>query len=359
MEAFSKIKIIRLTTFLDFGGIEKRLINISTYKDQNEWLFCALNHGRNAEAAIQNNGCRFICFNYSYRIPSIVTLYNLFLFLRKEKPDVIHTSGSEANFHGILAAKLAGVPIIVGEEVGIPWQSKLAKRIFSVIYSLANFVVGNSIEVIDYLKTHNKVPAKKLKKIPNPVVFPELPQISKKEDGLFNLISVSRLEKVKNIDSVLRVMSRLVDLNLPVHYTILGDGNEMHHLKQMVKELNIEKDVTFLGFQNNPYPYLLQADLYLLTSFTEGFSNSLAEAMYCGIPSITTRVGAAEEIIDNGKNGWIVNVDDDDDLFAIINHIIKIDTIERKLIAQNGAATVVKNFSLQNHIDQLMAIYKN
>ncbi|MEO5777862.1 MAG: glycosyltransferase [Flavobacterium sp.] len=358
MEALSKIKIIRLTTFLDFGGIEKRLINISTHQDQNKWLFCALNHGGNAEAVIQNNGKRVICFNYSYRIPSIITLYKLVRFFKKEKPDVVHTSGSEANFHGILAAKLAGVPIIIGEEVGIPNQSKTARIIFSKIYLLTDYIVGNSIEVIEYLRNHNNVSAKKLKQIPNPVIFPELPKSIKTEDGFFNLISVSRLEKVKNIDSILRVVARLIELNLPVHYTILGDGSKMNHLKKMTKELNIESAVTFLGFQDNPYPYLLKADLYLLTSFTEGFSNSLAEAMYCGIPSLTTRVGAAQEMIEDDKNGWIVNVNDDDDLFNKINYIIKIGNHKRMEIAEKGKETVVKNFSLQNHVNLLMTMYK-
>lgn len=358
MEAFSEIKIIRVTTFLNFGGIEKRLINISTHNDQNEWLFCALNHGGNAEIAIQKNGKRVICFNYSYRIPSFITLYKLIKFFKKEKPHVVHTSGSEANFHGVLAAKLAGVPIIVGEEVGIPNQSKVAKIIFSVIYLLADYVVGNSIEVIEYLKNHNNVSAKKLKKIPNPVIFPELPKIIKNESGLFNLISVSRLEKVKNIDSLLRVVARLIELNLPVHYTILGDGSEMNHLKKLTKDLNIENAVTFLGFHDNPYHYLLKADLYLLTSFSEGFSNSLAEAMYCGIPSLTTRVGAAQEIIDDEKNGWIVNVDDDDDLFAKISHVIKIGNQKRLAIGEKGKKTVVEHFSLQNHMNMLMTMYK-
>ena len=352
------MKIIRLTTFLDFGGIEKRLINISTHKDQNEWLFCALNHGGNAEGAIQNNGKRVVCFNYSYRIPSFATLYKLIRFFKREMPDVIHTSGSEANFHGILAAKIAGVPVIIGEEVGIPGQGKIAKKIFSIIYSLADYVVGNSFEVMEYLNNQNNVSPKKLKKIPNPVIFPHLPEIIKKDDGLFRLISVSRLEKIKNIDSVLRVVARLIELNLPVHYTILGDGGEMSHLKKMVKELSIENAVTFLGFQSDPYPYLLASDLYLLTSFTEGFSNSLAEAMYCAVPSLTTRVGAAEEIIENDKNGWIVNVDDDEDLFSKIYYIIKLESHKRLEIAEKGKATVVDNFSLQNHIDLLMTIYK-
>lgn len=351
------MKIIRLTTFLDFGGIEKRLINISTYDDKNEWLFCAISHGGNAKEVIQKNGKRVFCFQLPFKIPSFLTIFKLLQFLKKEKPQVVHTSGAEANFHGVIAAKLARVPVIIAEEIGIPDQSSIAKKIFKMIYTMADYVVGNSMQVLNYLKNENDVAQTKLKQIPNPVIFPILPEVHKKEDGKFHIISVSRLEKVKNIDSTLRVIARLNQLNVPIHYTIVGDGNEMSHLKNMTKELHIEDAVTFLGFQENPYKFLLSSDLYLLTSFSEGFSNSLAEAMYCEIPSLTTRVGAAEEIIVDDKNGWIINVDDDDDLFAKINHVMKIGNQKRLEIANKGKETVMKNYSLQNHINLLTTLY--
>lgn len=353
------MKIIRLTTFLDFGGIEKRLINISSHQDKNDWLFCAIHHGGNAELAIQNNGKRVICFNYSYKIPSFITLYKLIQFFKKEQPQVVHTSGAEANFHGILAARIAGVPLIIGEEVGIPKQSKFAKIIFLLIYKIADYVVGNSNEVLSYLKIHNKITDSKLIKIPNPVVFPHLPNVKKTEDDLFRIISVSRLEKVKNIDSVLRVIAKLRKQNWDVQYTILGDGKELNHLKNLTKVLNIEQYVIFLGFQNNPYSYLLTSDLYLLASFTEGFSNSLAEAMYCELPCLTSKVGAAEELIKNNENGWIVNVNDDEDLFQTIEGILKMEKTKRIAIGKKAKTTIIENYSLQNHIDLLMAVYKS
>jgi len=352
------MKIIRLTTALDFGGIEKRLINISTHKDNNEWLFCALGQGGNAEIAIRNNEKRVVCFDYNYKIPSLHTIYKLVQFFKLEKPQVVHTSGAEANFHGILAAKLAGVKIIVGEEVGIPNQSTVAKYIFSLLYKLANFVVGNSNEVLSYLKLKNKVAETKLIKIPNPVIFPSLPEVKKTDDGLIRLISVSRLEKVKNIDSILRVVAKLRNQNWALHYSILGEGKEMNHLKNLTKELNIEQYVTFLGFQNDPYSYLLYSDLYLLTSFTEGFSNSLAEAMYCELPSLTTKVGAADEMITSNENGWIVSVNDDEDLLQTIQSIIKMDKEKRIAIGKKAKTTIIENYSLENHIDLLMAVYK-
>ena len=125
------MKIIRLSTFLDFGGIESKMVNLSTYKDvENDWVFVAINKGGVAAKKIAENGKRVVCLNLGYRIPDLITVFKLFLFLRKEKPDVLHTSGAEANFFGFLAGKMAGTKNIVTEEIGIPHHSQKAKKIF-------------------------------------------------------------------------------------------------------------------------------------------------------------------------------------------------------------------------------------
>jgi len=174
------MKIVRLTTFLDFGGIETRLSTIAHVKDDNEWIFCAINKGGSAESKIRNQNKRVYVFNLPYKIPSIITIYRLRVFFKKEKPDVVHTSGAEANFHGVLAARLAHIPVIIAEEVGIPSQNKITKVIFGLVYRFSDYVVGNSDKVIDYLKNKNNVSFKKLVKIYNPLLFPSLDNPTKK-----------------------------------------------------------------------------------------------------------------------------------------------------------------------------------
>ena len=350
------MKIIRLSTFLDFGGVEKRLTNIAHVQDENQWIFCAINKGGTAEKEIEKLGKRVVVFNLGYKIPNIITIVKLFKFFVRERPNVVHTSGAEANFHGIIAAKLAFVPVVIAEEVGIPKQSGIAKKIYSLIYYFSDVVVGNSKQVIDYLNVENNVSSKRLKLIPNPVIFPNLPSVIKNESN-FNIISVSRLEPVKNIESMLRVVAKVRDLNYPVIYSIVGDGINSTNLKALSRELKLEDNVKFLGFQDNPYTFLLTSDLYVLTSFTEGFSNSLTEAMYCAVPSLTTRVGVAEELIVDNENGWIVNVNDDDALCNSIINIIEIGNQKRQQIGERGKHTVMENYYLQNHIDLLMTIY--
>jgi glycosyltransferase involved in cell wall biosynthesis len=352
------MKIIRLCTFLDYGGVEKRLINISHIEDSNEWIFCSLNKGGFAQKVITEKGKRVVCLGSGYKIPNLFTIFKLIYFFRKEKPDVVHTSGAEANFHGILAARFAFVPMIIAEEIGIPSQKRIAKYIFKYIYRLSNFVIGNSKLVIKYLIDENQINPKKTRLIPNPLIFNELPKSIIKNKDKFSLVSVSRVEPVKNIEAIINVIYKLKK-KYAIEYLIIGDGSQIKYLKNLTSRLNLEANIIFLGFIEDPIEYLMQSDLFVLNSFSEGFSNSLIEAMYCGIPVISTRVGAAEDIIDDGKNGWLIAPDSESELFRTIKGIFELSSEKRNKVGLNGRNKVVQEYSLKRHTEQLIDIYSS
>jgi len=170
----------------------------------------------------------------------------------------------------------------------------------------------------------------------------------------FKLVSVSRLDPIKNIEDVLLVVKKLVDEGYSISYSIVGDGKHRDVLERIVEQLHIK--VSFEGYQNNPYPFLLNGDLFVLNSFSEGFSNSLIEAMFSGTPSLSTKVGAADEIIEDGINGWLINPADKEELYTKIKHIIALSEKKRREIGCRGKE-VAQNYSLEKHIQQLMVLY--
>ncbi|MDG4949887.1 hypothetical protein NLM59_03030 [Weeksellaceae bacterium KMM 9724] len=91
-------------------------------------------------------------------IYSFTTFHKVLKVIKKEKPVLVHTSGAEANFHGIIAAKIAGVKVIIGEEIGIPQHGSQAKFIYSTIYKFANYIVGNSQQVLDVVHEQDNLP---------------------------------------------------------------------------------------------------------------------------------------------------------------------------------------------------------
>lgn len=357
------MKIVRLSTFLDYGGIESKMVNLSKYQDpENEWVFVAIGRGGHAERQIQLNKKKVVCFNLPHRIISIRALFNLYFFFKKEHPDVVHTSGSEANFHGVLAAKLANVPTIISEEIGIPNQSKLALTIFKFIYKISDYVLGESQIVVNNLHSVYSVKKSKLFVVPNFININkkvEVRSLPLAKSVNLNVISVSRIEPVKNVIGVLNVIEKLLQNGYRVKYTIVGDGTLLDELKKISIEKDLSDSVFFAGYQMDLSSYYKNADLFILNSFSEGFSNSLLEAMLYGLPCITTNVGAAEQIIENGKNGWITQVNNELELYNSIVNFISLSEEDKKNIGLNAHNTIVKNYSLDVHLTHLNKIYNN
>lgn len=288
------------------------------------------------------------------------TILKLYKYFRNEKPDVIHTSGAEANFHGFFAAKMANVPKIIVEEIGIPQFSKKAEFIFKYIFRRADFVVGESQVVTKYMSEKFNLPKEKAKTIHNFGLFNY--DFSKihlhKINNCFRILMVSRLETVKNIEAVLNTVSRLIKMDVNIHLSIAGVGSIENMLKNKAKELKIDNHVSFLGLIEDPYIYLLNSDLYILNSFTEGFSNSLIEAMYSKTASLSTNVGAAPEIIQPDINGFLIPADNENELFTKIREIMSLPREKLKEIGVAGHKTIVQNYSLDGHAKKLMEIYK-
>lgn len=127
-------------------------------------------------------------------------------------------------------------------------------------------------------------------------------------DGL-KIVMVGRLEPVKGIDRVLSIASELQN-RYAFQILVLGEGKEFKNLLQIKKEKNVES-VLFLGFQENPYPILRQADLLLCASHYEGYSTAVAEALILGTPVLTTNCAGMKELLDDGKYGLIVENNED------------------------------------------------
>lgn len=350
------MKIVRLSTFLDYGGIESKMIKLSVLEDDNEWIYCAISKGGFSQRAIEKNHKQVVVFNLPHRIPNMLTIYKIWRFLINTKPDVLHCSGAEANFHGVIAGKIARVKKVVTEEIGVPNHGKIARFVFNIIFNLSDAVLGESKYVVENLRKKYSLSENKLFVVPNFCFVPEYNYNF--PNGVFTIISVSRLESVKNIEGIIYAVNSCVEQGEKVKYTIVGDGSIKNKLKSLVSDLRLEEYVEFLGYVEDPSFLYLRANLYILNSYSEGFSNSLLEAMALGVPSITTNVGAAEELVQDGKNGWILKDHDFNTLARMICQIKKMDPDELVQVGKNGRQSLQKRFSLERHSEKLLEIYR-
>jgi glycosyltransferase involved in cell wall biosynthesis len=130
--------------------------------------------------------------------------------------------------------------------------------------------------------------------------------------------TVLRLEQVKNQRMVLNAFKAVLEQCGDTWLLMVGDEPERARLEAYAKELDVSGRVLFLGFQTDPSIYLQIMDIFLLSSFTEGTSMTLLEAMSLGVPSVVTRVGGNPEIIEDYKTGLTVPSDDSDAMARVV-----------------------------------------
>ncbi len=116
-----------------------------------------------------------------------------------------------------------------------------------------------------------------------------------------NLLAVGRLSHQKGFDILIKTMSLLDE---KYHLTILGEGEDKEALINQIKSLKLDNKITLAGFTNNPYPYMLNCDLFILSSRYEGLPNVVLETNSCGTPVVAVNSpGGTAEIIKDGVNG--------------------------------------------------------
>lgn len=136
-----------------------------------------------------------------------------------------------------------------------------------------------------------------------------------------DLIIVGNLVPRKRIDLFLEIVGHVRNIHPDIRAVILGDGPLRESLESHTKELNLQDVVYFAGHQDNVAQWLKQAKLFVLTSEAEGLSQAMIQAMLCGLPAIVSHVGEAEELVQDGVSGFLIQ---DLDINAFVKAIIRL-----------------------------------
>jgi len=175
-------------------------------------------------------------------------------------------------------------------------------------------------------------------------------------DGRF-VVFTGRLIPRKGVDVLLRAWRELVQTIPQARLIIVGDGEEAPALQQLASELGIEHRVHFAGYQDNVVEYLQMADVFVFPSFAEGLSNSLLEAMACGLPIVTTDVEGNKEAIVDGENGLLVPAVDPTELSSALSKVITCRSLADRL-GSEARRTVVSKYSLEQVAERYIRVYQ-
>ncbi|HSJ87294.1 MAG TPA: glycosyltransferase family 4 protein [Anaerolineales bacterium] len=162
---------------------------------------------------------------------------------------------------------------------------------------------------------------------------------------------VGRLVPEKRVDHLLRLWPQIQSNDPAARLLIVGEGSEESRLKSMSVD-----GTQFTGQVSDAVPYLQTADLFVLPSSTEGLSNSMLEAMSCGLPVLATTVGGAPDVIKHGSSGFLIPPDDLDSLQRGLQTLID-DRMLRFTLGSNARARILADFSLDSVADRLVGLY--
>lgn len=136
----------------------------------------------------------------------------------------------------------------------------------------------------------------------------------RKED--FLVLSVGELNENKNHQVIIRAIAKLNDP--AIHYLLCGKGDKRDALEALARELGLEDHVHFLGYRRDVVDICAQSDVFVLSSFREGISVASLEAMYCGMPLITSRVRGSDDYLKEGMSGFFCDAREPDDFVSAI-----------------------------------------
>jgi glycosyltransferase involved in cell wall biosynthesis len=170
------------------------------------------------------------------------------------------------------------------------------------------------------------------------------------------IVSIGRLVPWKGFRMLIKIMPSLLELNQFLRLVIVGDGPEKKILEMIVRNMRLENKVYLVGKKTKEElaVYLAAADIFMLNTGYEGFSHQILEAMFAGVPVITTNSGGNKEIIKQGINGFMVKYNDEFNLIEAVKTLWYDKELQVSFV-EEGKTTADK-FSYKKMIDETIKI---
>lgn len=377
-------KLIRITTIplslekllegqLDFMNQNYEVIAISAEKDRLE------RYGRkNGVSTYHVEMTREITPLYDLK-----ALWKLYSFLIKEKPLIVHTHTPKAGILGMLAAKMAGVPIRLHTVAGMPLletegtKRRILDAVEKLTYACATKVYPNSIGLHDIIVEQEYAAPDKLKLlgkgssngIDTDYFNPDLYDLDERRNfkssvGIPSddvvITFVGRLVADKGINELVEAFLELQKENNNTSLLLVGPfEQELDPLDDLNYEQIKEHPKIFsVGYQEDVRPYFAVSDILAFPSYREGFPNVVMQAGAMGLPSVVTDINGCNEIIEEGSNGIIIPVKDALALKSALQVFVENPEVRRNL-GNKARKRITENFERKHFWEVLLKEYKD
>jgi len=360
-------KVSFFTLNLGLGGAERVLVNLtSELVERNRDVEIVLAEKRGKLLEQVHEDVSVVDLNTKPFIPLIPAIRS---YIKNHQPDVLVSTVNTANLATIIALnttrtdtrhviRMANTPSQKIQTYNNNLSDTPIPYLMKLLYPLGREFITISKGLADDLVKMYDVDRSKITTIYNPCVNDNMLKQGEgpihcdwfSDDNIKVILGVGSLTQQKDFQTLLFAFLNINNLNNEYKLVILGEGPKRENLEQICRDNNIEDDVWMPGEVSNPYPYMKNADLFVLSSRWEGFGIVNVEAMSFGTQVVATDCPhGPSEILEQGKYGRLVPVGDPEKLSAAIQTSISDPISERLLI----------NRSNQFHIEKITTEYEN
>ncbi len=291
-------------------------------------------------------------------------------FIKANRISIVHTHDFYTNIFGMFSAFFARVPVRIASKRETLSKSKNQFLVERQAFRLADKIVANAEAVKQFLVETGVAP-EKIVTVHNGLDLQRLQpaQDAKREEILrelglpfddetqFVTIVANLRSDVKNHGMFLRAAQKVRGKVKSVAFVLAGEGELTESLKSFARDLNIEKDVFFIGGAAKIGELLSISDVCVLSSKSEGFSNSILEYMSAAKPVVATRVGGASEAVIDGETGFLVESGDAETMAERLVELLQ-NPEKAKRFGARGRRIVEEKFTLAAQLDKTLALYE-
>lgn len=294
-------------------------------------------------------------------------LAEMVVYLRRVKPDLVHTHCSVPGIVGRLAARIAGVPVVMHTVHGFHFHegSTPLARAFGVavekfVGRFTHVLLSQNRDDIEQAIRYDIVPRERLHYIGNGIALEEFPLTRRTAtSGRAPVITcVARFEPVKNHTLLLAAARELAQRGAAFELRLVGGGEGRAGAEALCAEWGLSDHVRFLGYRDDIAALLADSDIAVLTSRKEGIPRAALEAMAVGLPVVATRVIGTREVVRDGDTGVLVELDDAGALADALVRLMS-DPALRTSMGTRGREVVEAEFDEAQVVTRLERMYRD
>jgi glycosyltransferase involved in cell wall biosynthesis len=361
------LKVLHVIPTLDRSGAEKQmvLLALGLPRDRFRVEVAALTRLGPFEADLRAADIPVTLFGKRHKA-DLLTFARLARLIKERHFDVVQTWIFAANVYGRLAARRAGVPVVITAEMAVDlWKSRVQLAIDHWLARWTDCVVGNSKAVVEFYHTRAGIATDRLAMIPSGIDEEEPPSLDPEEVCReFNLppsaplaLFVGRLAQQKGVEDLLAALDLLQHVLPELRTLIVGAGPLRERLEDRAAAFQLGPFVRFLGHRDDVPRLLASADLLVLPSLYEGLPNVVLEAMRFRKPVVATAAPGTTEVVVDGQTGLLVPLRNPPALARAIRKVVEDRELARRL-GEAGRVRVDAEFRVETMVERFGALYE-